>query len=100
MTPIDTITADSLIAQYADGIAFVAEEQPATELTGFIYQLTYAAENLDRAGLYSDDLTSAATYLAGGDEATDDTERTVLLGKAAEHLLNGSNFIDEYRDMC
>ncbi|MEV3996722.1 hypothetical protein AB0K62_13730 [Streptomyces halstedii] len=63
-TQTKPITADSLIAKYAAGIAFVAEEEPATTLHDFTYQVTVAAEHFEGAGINGgDELETAATYL-------------------------------------
>lgn len=96
-----TITADSLIAKYSADIAFVAEEQPATTVYDFTYQVTVAAEHFEGAGIDGgDELETGTQYLADAVASTDDTERAVLLGKAAEYLARADDMADEYRDMC
>ncbi|WP_405699111.1 hypothetical protein OG209_05315 [Streptomyces sp. NBC_01383] len=100
MTATKTVTADDLIARYADGIAFVAEETPATTVSDFTYQLEVAAENFEAAGINGgDELETGAQYLADGAGATDDTKRAVLLAQAAEYLARANDMADEYRLM-
>ncbi|MFJ3283296.1 hypothetical protein [Streptomyces halstedii] len=100
-TQTEPITADSLIAKYATDIAFVAEEEPATTLHDFAYQVTVAAERFEGAGINGgDELETGAQYLVDAEYATDDNVRTVLFGKAAEYLARANDMADEYRDMC
>ena len=92
-------TADKLLTRYAVGIAFVAEEKPATTISDFTDQLRTAAEQFERAGINgSDDLETAATYLDDANGNTDDTERTVLLNRAAKNLAYANDMVGEYRD--
>lgn len=100
-TQTKPITADSLIAKYAADIAFVAEEQPATTLHDFTYQVSVAAEYFEGAGINGgDELVTGSHYLVDAEAATDDNVRAVLLGKAVEYLALASDMVDEYRDMC
>ncbi|MGW1102737.1 hypothetical protein [Streptomyces sp. NPDC002540] len=100
MTATQTLTVGSLIARYAADIAFVAEEQPATTVSDFTYQLVVASENFEAAGINGgDELETGGQYLADANSATDDTTRAVLLGKAAEYLARATDMADEYRDM-
>ncbi|WP_331746849.1 hypothetical protein [Streptomyces sp. NBC_00842] len=99
-TSTQPLTPANLISRYAADIAFVAEEQPATTVSDFTYQLGVAAENFEAAGIDGgDELEAGAQYLADGNAATDDTTRAVLLGKAAEYLARANGMADEYRDM-
>ncbi|MEU6016993.1 hypothetical protein ABZ826_23960 [Streptomyces sp. NPDC047515] len=101
MTTTAPATAESILARYAADIAFVAEEKPATTVSDFTYQVTVAAENFEAAGINGgDELAAGAQYLADGAGATDNAERSVLLGKAAEYLARANDMADEYRDMC
>lgn len=99
-TQTEPITIDSLIAKYAVGIAFVAEEEPATTLNDFTYQVTVAAEHFEGAGINGgDELETGIQYLVDAEYATDDNVRAVLLGKAGEYLARADDMADEYRDM-
>ncbi|MGY5068396.1 hypothetical protein [Streptomyces griseus] len=100
MTKNMTITIASLIADYADGIAFVAEEQPATNVPDFTAQVRTAIRNFELAGINgTEELEDAATYLDDADTSTDDNERAVLLNRAAANLAYADDMVDEYRDM-
>ncbi|MEU3656431.1 hypothetical protein AB0E67_27215 [Streptomyces sp. NPDC032161] len=100
MTATKTITAESILADYAADIAFVAEEDPATTLADLATQLYASTHNFDAAGINgTDELKAAAAYLVDAATATDDTERTVLLKKAAGHLAYASDMASEFRDM-
>lgn len=95
-----TVTADQFIAEYANDIAFAAEEQPAQTPEAFIEQLRTAAHNLGHyAGINgAEDLETAATYLADALSATGAEQRT-LLDRAVGYLANTAEMVDEYRDM-
>ncbi|MEU2674193.1 hypothetical protein ABZ622_36090 [Streptomyces sp. NPDC007164] len=100
MTTAAPITAEMILADYATGIAFVAEEEPATTVSDFTYQLEVASENFEAAGINGgDELEAGGQYLADANTATDDTTRAVLLGKAAEYLARANDMADEYRLM-
>lgn len=100
MTATRTGTVDSLIAKHADDIAFVAEEQPASTVHDFTYQVGVAAEYFEGAGINGgDELEVGAQYLAAAAAATDDNQRSILLGKAAEYLARTNDMADEYRLM-
>ncbi|QYA95322.1 hypothetical protein KZO11_17505 [Streptomyces anulatus] len=100
MTKSMTITIASLIADYADGIAFVAEEQPATNVPDFTAQVRNTIRNFELAGINgTEELEDAATYLDDADASTDDNERAVLLNRAAVNLAYADDMVDEYRDM-
>ncbi|NUV65685.1 hypothetical protein G6W57_00960 [Streptomyces sp. CAI-121] len=95
-----TITVESLIAEYADGIAFAAEAQPATTVDGFVAQLRDANRTFELAGIIGgDELRTAATYLADAATSTDPTEQAVLLKKAAKGLAYADDMVSELRDM-
>lgn len=100
-TSTKTVTITDLIAQHADDIAFVAEEQPATTISDFVNQLRMATDTLanyaDING--SEDLEAAATYLSDAENSTDDTERTVLLNRARALLTNTTDIVNDYRLM-
>ncbi|MGW1814120.1 hypothetical protein ACWCQM_11240 [Streptomyces sp. NPDC002125] len=98
-----TITAESLIADYAADIAFVAEEEPATTLAVFNTQLATAADRLGKEWADIDgaeELPTAVTYLADAVDSTDDTERTVLVNRAATYLTDIHDLVEEYREMA
>ncbi|WP_406325199.1 hypothetical protein [Streptomyces niveus] len=95
-----TVTTESLLAEYAEGVAFVAEEQPATTVDDFINHLRDAIRNFELAGINgTEELESAATYLGDADESTETVERTTLLKQAAKHLKDADEMVAEYRDM-
>ncbi|WP_097865792.1 hypothetical protein [Streptomyces sp. rh34] len=101
MTATKTLTADSLIAEYADDIAFAAEEeQPATTVDDFAAQLRDAIRNFERAGINGgDELENAATYLVDAATSTNPTEQAVFLKKAAKGLAYVDDMVSELRDM-
>ncbi|WP_103512929.1 hypothetical protein [Streptomyces sp. SM13] len=100
MPATKTLTVDSLIAQYADGIAFAAEEQPATTVDDFAAQVRDAVRTFELAGINgTDELEDAATYLVDAANSTDPAEQAVLLKKAAKGLAYADDMVSELRDM-
>jgi hypothetical protein len=100
MTATKTATVESLIAKYAAGIAFVAEEQPATNVDDFAAHLRDTIRNFELAGINgTEELEDAATYLVDAASSTNTTERTVLLKRAAANLAYADDMVAEYRDM-
>ncbi|MFF1348484.1 hypothetical protein ACFVZJ_21315 [Streptomyces sp. NPDC058322] len=100
MTTTAPATTESILARYAADIAVAADEKPATTLAAFAEQLVTAAERLGAVGINgSDDLETAATYLADADGSTDVTERDVLLNRAVKNLAYADEMADEYRLM-
>ncbi|MFE3429849.1 hypothetical protein [Streptomyces sp. NPDC059171] len=100
MSATKTITVESLIAEYADGIAFAAEEQPATAVDDFAAQLRDAIRTFESAGINgTDELEGAATYLVDAASSTDPAEQAVLLRKAAKGLAYADEMVSELRDM-
>ncbi|MFF8422954.1 hypothetical protein [Streptomyces sp. NPDC015680] len=100
MTTTAPVTTETILARYADDIAFVAEEQPATTLTAFAEQLVSATERLGEVGINgAEELEVAARYLADADSATTDNERNVLLNRAAKNLTDVDDMVSEFRDM-
>lgn len=76
--PTTTITADDIIRRYADDIAYVAEEAPATDLAGPVDQLDTAARHFGDAGINGhEDLETAAVHLAEARNSDDDAARGV-----------------------
>lgn len=94
-----TTTIDAVLARHAQGIAFVAEERPATTVSDFTDQLRTAAENFEGAGINGfEELEIAAIYL--GDAAVSEgADLRVLLNSAAKYLANATDMVDEYRLM-
>ncbi|WP_331764331.1 hypothetical protein [Streptomyces sp. NBC_01506] len=90
----------AFISRYADDIAFVAEEQPATNAEDFISQLQHAGYVLDTyAGITgAEDLDTAATYLSDALDSTGDEHR-LLVDRAAKYLAGASDMVEEYRLM-
>ncbi|MBD0743569.1 hypothetical protein [Streptomyces sp. CBMA152] len=94
-----TITADDLVRRYAEDIAYVAEQAPATDLDALVGQLDSAARNFDIAGINGhEDLETAGTLLGEAINA-DGIERGVFLRKADELLTPLWDMTSEYRDM-
>jgi hypothetical protein len=92
-------TAPSLLAKYADDIAFVAEEPPATSLTDFATQVGTAGSRMEDAGINNaEDLDTASTYLADAANLSG-TDQDVLLKRAADLLGDVADMVDEYRAM-
>jgi hypothetical protein len=86
-TATTTVTAEDLLKRYADDIAYVAEEAPATTIGEFIDQLDTAAPRYDTAGINGhEDLVTASTLLGEALHADDDAVRSVFL-KRADDLL-------------
>jgi len=94
------LTTLALVARYGVGIAFVAEEKPATTVPDFTTQLRTAYERMSNAGLsLADDLDLAADRLDDAEQATDPTEEQALLRKAADLMRDIPDAVDEYRSM-
>lgn len=93
------ITVDQLLAWYADDIASVTEEAPATTLDGFATQVGTAGSRMEDAGINNaEDLDTASTYL--NDAATlTGNDQAVLLKRASDLLNDVTDMVDEYRDM-
>jgi hypothetical protein len=91
--------APTILAPYVDGIAFVAEEEPATTPAEFVDQLGITAERLTDARINgAEDLETAATYLTDA-MASKGAKRKVLLNQAVKYLVNTADMVDEYRLM-
>lgn len=100
MPATKTLTVESLIAEYADGIAFAAEEQPAITVDDFAAHLRDSVRTFELAGINGgDELEDAATYLVDAATSTDPAEQAVLLKKAAEGLAYADDMVSELRDM-
>jgi hypothetical protein len=98
--PTATITAVDIIRRYADDIAYVAEQDPATDLDTFIDQLGTAARNFDAADINGhEDLEAAAGHLHEASLAADDTARDAFLSRADKRLAAVDEMTDEYREM-
>ncbi|MEU6925436.1 hypothetical protein [Streptomyces sp. NPDC046631] len=99
MTTTAPVTTETILDRYADDIAFVAEEQPATTLAALAEQVSTAGERLGEARINgAEDLETAADAL----RAVEDTpleSRHVFLRHAARHLRHVGDMADEYRDM-
>ncbi|MFD9564372.1 hypothetical protein [Streptomyces sp. NPDC059994] len=95
-----TITAADIVKRYADGIAYVAEKTPATDLDSFIDHLDTAVRYFGMVGINGhEDLETAGILLGEALHADDDTERAVFLRKADKLLKPVPDILDEYRDM-
>jgi hypothetical protein len=91
--------APSVLAQFVDDIAFVAEAQPAATPREFADQLETAARNLTFAGIHgAEGLETAARYLADAIASTG-TERSVLLNRAVGYLAGTAEVVARYRLM-
>ncbi|MFB6999319.1 hypothetical protein ACFCXF_14740 [Streptomyces virginiae] len=81
------LTAETLIRRYADDLAYVAQESPATDLVALISQLDTAAPRYEAAGINGhEDLETASSYLDEALNSTDETSRDVFLRRADELL--------------
>lgn len=94
-----TITADTIISRYADDIAFVAEEPPATDLAALIDQLYTAARHFNEGGINGyEDVGEAAVHLSAScRDNNDDTARNVFLRQANELLTDVWDMTQNYR---
>lgn len=93
-------TPEAFVARFAEDIAFVADEPTATTIDDFVSQVYTAASNAEAAGItVGEELPVGARYLADAHSTTDDTERAVLLKRAAEYLSYTRDMADEYRLM-
>ncbi|MFC9987842.1 hypothetical protein ACFXKV_04745 [Streptomyces globisporus] len=100
MPATKTLTVESLIAEYADGIAFAAEEQPAATVDDFAAQVRDSIQTFELAGINGgDELEDAATYLVDAVNSTDPAEQALLLKKAAKGLAYADDMVSELRDM-
>jgi hypothetical protein len=98
--PTATITANDIIARYADDIAYVAEEDRATDLDAFIDQLGTATWRLGMARINDyEDLETAAVDLDEARSSSDDTDGSVFLRRADKLLKNLGEMAQEYREM-
>ncbi|MFB7828172.1 hypothetical protein [Streptomyces hydrogenans] len=80
------LTAETLIRRYADDIAYVAQQTPATDLAALISQLDTAAPRYEAAGITGhEDLETASLHLDEALRATG-TDRDVFLRRAHELL--------------
>ncbi|SEE61661.1 hypothetical protein [Streptomyces sp. TLI_105] len=81
------ITAETLISRYADDIAYVAQQPPATDLVVLISQLDTATPRYETAGINgSEDLETASSHLDEALNSTDETSRNVFLRRAHDLL--------------
>lgn len=81
--PTTVITAEDVIRRYAEDIAYVAEDTPATGLDAFIDHLDTAAGRYSMAGILGhEDLETAAVLLAEASICDDEAARTVFLRRA------------------
>jgi hypothetical protein len=93
------VTVDKLLAWYADDIAAVAEESPATTLEDFAAQVGTAGSRMEGVGINNaEDLDTASTYLADAASLTG-VEQAVLLKRASDLLNDVTDMVGEYRDM-
>lgn len=98
--PAVTITADDIIRRYADDIAYVAEQDPATDLSALIDHLDTAVPRYSMAGINGhEDLETASTLLGEALHADDEAARTVFLKRASKLLSDVYDMTSEYRDM-
>jgi hypothetical protein len=98
--PTATITAADIVRRYADDIAYVAEQDPATDLDTLASQLGTAARNFDAAGINGHEgLGAAAGHLHEASLAADDAARDAFLRRADKLLAHVWEMAEEYRDM-
>ncbi|MGW9401453.1 hypothetical protein [Streptomyces sp. NPDC055642] len=95
-----TSIAADIVRRYADDIAFVAEDSPATTLDSLIDQLATAADEYDTAGITGhEDVETAATLLAEAGRAEDEAARDTFLKRADVLLRQIGDMTSEYRTM-
>lgn len=98
--PNATITADDIIKRYANDIAFVAEEEPATDLGELINQLYTASRRFGEGGISGyEDVETAAIHLDEAHWSDDETARGVFLTRADELLADVWDMTEDYRLM-
>ena len=87
--------------RYAEEVAFVAEEPPATNLATLAAQFDTAIPRYRDAGINGhEDLETAVVHLNEACNSDDETARSVFLGRADELLYSLVwSMTDEYRDM-
>ena len=94
------ITAEDIIGRYADDIAYVTEETPATDLGTFIDQLYTAARRFGEGGINGhEDVETAAILLGEACSSTDETECNVFLTRADNLLTDVWDMTQDYRLM-
>lgn len=95
------LTAEDIISRYGEDIAFVAEEDHATDLVGFIDQLYTASRRFGEGGINGhEDLEAAALHLSESfRDGTDKTARDVFLSRADELLTDVWDMTQDYRCM-
>ncbi|SHL75200.1 hypothetical protein [Streptomyces yunnanensis] len=92
--------AATFLSLYADDVAFVTEEAPATTLQDFINQLSTASSRLDSVGINgAEELDTAAIYLSDAAHNASGTDQIALFNQADEHLRDVTDMVDEYRLM-
>jgi len=96
-----TITAEDIISRYGDDIAYVVEQDRATDLADFIDQLYTASRRFSEGGINGhEDLETAAIHLSEAfRDGTDETARGVFLGRADELLEDVWDMTQDYRCM-
>jgi hypothetical protein len=98
--PTATITATGIVRRYADDIAYVAEQDPATDLDSFIDQLGTAEARFSMAGINGhEDVGTAARHLAEARDSSDGTARDAFLRRVDKLLQPVDEMTDEYREM-
>jgi hypothetical protein len=97
--PTATITAVDIIRRYADDIAYVAEQDPATDLDSFIGQLGTAEARFSMAGINGHEDVGTAARLLDEARAADGTARDAFLRRAGKRLASVDEMTDEYREM-
>lgn len=96
-----TITAEEIINRYGADVAFVAEQDPATDLAGLIDQLYTASRRFGEGGINNyEDVESAAVQLSEAfRDGTDETDRDAFLRRADELLTDVWDMTQDYRCM-
>ncbi|MCX4450664.1 hypothetical protein [Streptomyces sp. NBC_01789] len=98
-TKTKTMTLETLLTRYADDIAFVTEEAPATNLADLTEQISTAAERLSEAHIQgAEELDTAAAVLQAA-ETAEAPGRATLLNRAARYLADVTDIVAEYRLM-
>ncbi|MFD4756369.1 hypothetical protein [Streptomyces sp. NPDC058426] len=102
MTTIDALTEAEIITRYAEGLAFVTEDKPATTLYGIAAQIQEAGDILLEVGGLdiAEGVGAAGVLLQQAAESDTAEEKNLFIRRATPILHQLDDAIDEYRDMC
>lgn len=98
-TSPQNVTVAGLLAHFATDIAFVAGEQPATNLDDFAEQVSTAAERLEGARIAGADALDEASAALTAAGVTNSSDAVAYLRHAARSLQDTTDMVGEYRLM-